>query len=145
MELLQSEAGSCDWLLSLSVFYHVDDATAVAIISELGKLLKPGGYALIYGWNDATPDMLRDRGKLERLFARYPQYFINWDLVQSSLAPDYRQVHRKGIVVYQKIQTQIHSTSKSQKSSGTRLERSGLTLRLRHVCRNIKYHFLSRF
>ena len=37
MELLRSEAESCDWLLRDPVFYHVDDATAVAIISELGK------------------------------------------------------------------------------------------------------------
>ena len=110
MELLRSEAESCDWLLSLSVFYHVDDATAVAIISELGKLLKPGGYALIHGWNDSTPAMLRERGNLERLFARYPQYFINWDLVQSSLALDYREIYRKGIVVYQKSKLKpIHS------------------------------------
>ena len=110
MELLRSEAESCDWLLSLSVFYHVDDATAVAIISELGKLLKPGGYALIHGWNDSTPAMLRERGNLERLFARYPQYFINWDLVQSSLALDYREIYRNGIVVYQKSKLKpIHS------------------------------------
>jgi 2-polyprenyl-3-methyl-5-hydroxy-6-metoxy-1,4-benzoquinol methylase len=145
VQLLQSEAESYDWLLSLSVFYHIDDATAVAIISELGKLLKPGGYALIYGWNDSTPEMLRERGTIERLFARYPQYFINWNLVQSSVAPDYRQVHRKGIVVYQKIQSQIYSTSKSQESSVTRLEQSGLTLRLGHVCRNLRHRFLSRF
>ena len=110
MELLRSEAESCDWLLSLSVFYHVDDATAVAIISEMGKLLKPGGYALIHGWNDSTPAILRERGNLERLFARYPQYFINWDLVQSSLALDYRKIYRNGIVVYQKSKLKpIHS------------------------------------
>ena len=46
--------------------------------------------------------MLRERGDLEPLFARYPQYFINWDLVQSSLALDYREIYRNGIVVYQK-------------------------------------------
>jgi SAM-dependent methyltransferase len=108
LDLLRSETESSDWLLSLSVFYHVDEATAVAIISELGRLLKPGGYALIYGWNDSTPAMVRERGTLERLFARYPQYFINWNLIESSLAPDYREVHRDGIVVYQKIQTQTH-------------------------------------
>ena len=144
VKVLQSEAESCDWLLSVSVFYHIDEATAVALILELGKLLKPGGYVLIYGWNDSTADMLRDRGKLERLFARYPQYFINWDLVQSSLAPDYRERCRKGVVVYQKIQTQIHSTSKSHESSGTRPEHYGLTLHLRHVCRNITLRFLKR-
>jgi hypothetical protein len=53
------------------VFYHVDDATAVAIIFGVGKTAQAGwGYVLICG-------------KLERLFARYPQYFINWDLVRS--------------------------------------------------------------
>jgi 2-polyprenyl-3-methyl-5-hydroxy-6-metoxy-1,4-benzoquinol methylase len=142
--LLQDEAESWDWLLSISVFYHVDDATAVALIGELGKLLKPGGYVLIYGWNDSTPDMLRDRGKIERLFARYPQYFINWDLVQSSLALDYREVHRKGIVVYQKNQTGIHLAPKAGKSFWVRLEHTGLIFRSRRFCRKIKHYFHSR-
>jgi 2-polyprenyl-3-methyl-5-hydroxy-6-metoxy-1,4-benzoquinol methylase len=141
VKVLQREEESCDWLLSVSVFYHIDEATAVAIILELGKLLKPGGYVLIYGWNDSTADMLRDREKLERLFARYPQYFINWDLVQSSLAPDYREMCRKGVVVYQKIQTQIHSTLKTRKSFWARLEHSSLTFRSRRVCQKLKHYF----
>jgi 2-polyprenyl-3-methyl-5-hydroxy-6-metoxy-1,4-benzoquinol methylase len=122
LELVQNEGLSYDWLLSISVFYHVDDATAVAVILELGKLLKPGGYVLIYGWNDATPDMLRERGTLERLFTRYPQYFINWDFVGSALSPDFREVlHRKGVVVYQKQPNTIDSTPKARRSIWRRL------------------------
>ena len=42
VELLQSEAESCDWLLSISVFYHVDDATAVATHSGVGETAETG-------------------------------------------------------------------------------------------------------
>ena len=100
--LQQSEAGSCDWLVSIAVFYHVDEATAVALIQELGKLLKPKGHVLIHGWLESNSDALRTSANLKRLFVRYPEYFINWDLVRSCLEPEYREVYRKQIAIYQK-------------------------------------------
>jgi 2-polyprenyl-3-methyl-5-hydroxy-6-metoxy-1,4-benzoquinol methylase len=144
-DLLQKEAGCWDWLLSISVFYHVDDATAVALILELGKLLKPGGYVLIYGSNVSTPEMLRERGTLERLFARYPQYFINWDLVKSSLVPDYREVHRSGFVVYQKTRTETHPAPEPRKSFWRRLGHSGFTFRSPRLYQSMKNYFNGRF
>ena len=100
---LQSELGSYDWLLSIAVFYHVDDATAVALIRELGELLRPGGYVLIQGWNPATPDQVREMANRSRLFQQYPSYVLNLDLVGATLASEYEEVCREGILLYRKL------------------------------------------
>src|ERR1041385_488531 len=57
---LQAEPASYDWLISLAVFWHVEDPTAAALIRELGKTLKPGGYVLIHGFNRATVEKMRE-------------------------------------------------------------------------------------
>jgi 2-polyprenyl-3-methyl-5-hydroxy-6-metoxy-1,4-benzoquinol methylase len=100
---LQTERGSYDWLLSVAVFYHVDDATAVALIRELGELLRPGGYVVIAGWNPATPDHVRDMADRQRLFARYPRYVLNVDLLRATLALEYEELCREGILLYRKL------------------------------------------
>ena len=99
---LQTERGSYDWLISVAVFYHVDDATAVALVRELGELLRPGGYVVIEGWSPATPDRVRDMAERQRLFARYPSYVLNVDLLGATLALEYEELCREGILLYRK-------------------------------------------
>jgi len=99
---LHAEPPSYDWLISLAVFWHVDDPTAAALMRELGKLLKPGGYVLIQGWNSATPEKVREMSTQRRLFDSYPTYVLNLDLLQETLAPDYQELCRETILLYRK-------------------------------------------
>lgn len=118
LETLCSEPGSYDWLISIAVFYHVEDITAAALILELGKLLKPGGYVLIQGWNRSTPEEIRQRANKERLFSRYPNYLLNLDLLKSALAPDYRELSRQDLLLYQKLPIELQTQpSVPEKSS----------------------------
>ena len=103
LDSLQTERGTYDWLLSVGVFYDVDDATAVALIRELGELLRPGGYVMIAGWNPATPDHVRDMADRQRLFTRYPSYVLNVDLLRATLALEYEELCREGILLYRKL------------------------------------------
>jgi len=82
---LHAEPPSYDWFISISVFWHVEDPTAAALIREFGKLLKPGGYVLIDGWNSATPEKVREMSTQYRLFASYPEYVLNLDMLQQTL------------------------------------------------------------
>jgi 2-polyprenyl-3-methyl-5-hydroxy-6-metoxy-1,4-benzoquinol methylase len=100
---LQAESASYDWLISIAVFYHVEDVTAAALIRELGKLLKPGGHVLIEGWNSATAETVRQMSNQQRLFVRYPNYVLNLDLLQETLAPTFQELCRRGILLYRKI------------------------------------------
>ena len=100
---LQTERGSYDWLISVAVFYHLDDATAVALIRELGELLKPGGYVLIMGWNPATPGQIREMANRQRLFTRYPSYALNVDILREALALEYEELCRDGVLLYRKL------------------------------------------
>jgi SAM-dependent methyltransferase len=102
LDMLQSEPSEYDWLMSIAVFYHVDDATAVGLIAELGKLLRPAGRVLIDGFTVATADAVRAAGNRRRLFARYPTYLLDLDLLRDALAPEYREVWRDGLLVYEK-------------------------------------------
>jgi 2-polyprenyl-3-methyl-5-hydroxy-6-metoxy-1,4-benzoquinol methylase len=99
---LQAESPSYDWFISLAVFWHVDDPTAAALIRELGKLLKPGGYVLIHGWNSATSEKVREMSTQHRLFDSYPTYVLNLDLLQETLEPDYQELSRETILLYRK-------------------------------------------
>jgi SAM-dependent methyltransferase len=85
---LHAEPPSYDWFISIAVFWHVEDPTAAALIREFGKLLKPGGYVLIEGWNSATPEKMREMSTHHRLFSSYPTYVLNLDLLQKTLEPD---------------------------------------------------------
>jgi 2-polyprenyl-3-methyl-5-hydroxy-6-metoxy-1,4-benzoquinol methylase len=105
LDSLRAESASYDWLILIAVFYHVEDATAAALILELGKLLKPGGYVLVHGLNPATAEMVRQMSSLQRLFSRYPRYVINLDLLRDTLAPDYQELCRQGILLYRKNPT----------------------------------------
>src|SRR5262249_31314319 len=105
LDSLRAESASYDWLISLAVFYHVEDVTAAALILELGKLLKPGGYVLVAGWNPASAEMVRQMSSSQRLFSRYPRYVINLDLLRDVIAPDYQELCREGILLYRKNPT----------------------------------------
>lgn len=102
VDALLTEPADYDWLVSIAVFYHVDDATAAALILRLGELLRPGGYVLIAGFNHATADWVRKEVSDNRLFRRYPNYALNLDLLRDALAPDYDEVWRERILVYRK-------------------------------------------
>jgi 2-polyprenyl-3-methyl-5-hydroxy-6-metoxy-1,4-benzoquinol methylase len=102
LALLHSEPPSYDWFIALAVFWHVEDPTAAALIRELGKLLKPGGYVLIHGWNSATPEKVREMSAQHRLFDSYPTYVLNLDLLQATLEPDYQELCRETILLYRK-------------------------------------------
>lgn len=78
-----------DWVYTIATFYHIDTASAVAMILELGKLLKPGGLFMIYGWSDSRT--LRD-GPLCRLFGIYPHYVINMEDVVEAVKPELERV-----------------------------------------------------
>jgi 2-polyprenyl-3-methyl-5-hydroxy-6-metoxy-1,4-benzoquinol methylase len=99
---LHAEPPCYDWLILLAVFYHVEDPTAAALIRQLGKVLKPGGYALIHGWNSATTEKVREMSTQRRLFDRYPTYVLNLDLLQETLEPDYQELCHKTILLYRK-------------------------------------------
>ena len=99
---LQAEPPSYDWFIALAVFWHVEDSTAAALIREFGKLLKPGGYVLIHGWNTATPEKVREMSTQHRLFDAYPTYVLNLDLLRQTLEPDYQELCREMILVYRK-------------------------------------------
>jgi SAM-dependent methyltransferase len=99
---LHAEPPSYDWFIALAVFWHVEDSTAAALIRELGKLLKPGGYVLIHGWNSATPEKVREMSAQHRLFDSYPTYVLNLDLLQETLEPDYQELCRETILLYRK-------------------------------------------
>jgi 2-polyprenyl-3-methyl-5-hydroxy-6-metoxy-1,4-benzoquinol methylase len=118
LDALQREPASYDWLISVAVFYHVDDATAAALVRELGKLLKPGGYVLIEGWNSATPDSMREIADRKRLFARYPNYLLNVDLLRETLAPEYRALCSEGILLLQKQPGSVRGDGISRRSPG---------------------------
>lgn len=100
---LQAEAGTFDWVIAIAVFFHLDDATAIALIRELGALLAPGGHVLIEGWNPATKEVLHEMAVTERLFGRYPRYALHLDLMREALWPDYHERCRDGILLYRKI------------------------------------------
>ena len=104
---LQTERGSYDWLISVAVFYHVDDATAVALIRELGELLRPGGYVVIEGWNPPTPDLVRKMADRQRLFASYPNYVLNVDVIRAALALEYEEQCREDILLYRKLPSPV--------------------------------------
>jgi 2-polyprenyl-3-methyl-5-hydroxy-6-metoxy-1,4-benzoquinol methylase len=99
---LHAEAGSYDWVISLAVFWHVEDATAAALIKELGRLLRPGGYVLIHGFNRTSAKKVKDMSTRQRLFDEYPTYVINPDLLRHVLAPDYVEICRRTILLYRK-------------------------------------------
>lgn len=103
LDRLEAERGSYDWLISVAVFYHVDDATAIALIRELGELLRPGGYVVIEGWSPATPDGVREMVQRQRLFSRYPCYVLNVDLLRATLALEYEELCREGVLLYRKL------------------------------------------
>ena len=99
---LHAEPASYDWLISLAVFWHVEDVTAAALIRQLGRLLKPGGHVLIHGWNTATVEKVREMSTEQRLFDCYPNYVLNLDLLRDTLAPEYRELCRETILLYRK-------------------------------------------
>lgn len=102
-ELQCSESESFDWLICIAVFYHLDEVTAVALIAELGKLIKPGGYVLIRDWNELTIEALREVATVDRLFSSYPRYFIDTARVGAALALGFTEAYRgKEVLVYQK-------------------------------------------
>jgi|SRR5947209_7084328 len=105
LDALQAEDADYDWLLLFAVLYHVDDATAAALIRELGMVLRPGGHVLIEGWDQATPQLLRKMATKSRLFSPYPCYPLNVDLLSATLAPEYQELWRDGILVYRKLPT----------------------------------------
>ncbi len=97
---LAADEAPFDWLVSIAVFYHLDDATAIALIRELGQLLRPGGHVLIEGWNS-----VRDIGELAvrtRLFSRYPNYVLNEDVMRDALAPEFQELRQHGVLLYRK-------------------------------------------
>jgi SAM-dependent methyltransferase len=98
------QTGQFDWLVSISVFYHLDQATAVALLLELGRALRPGGKALICGWTELTYEAVRaDPGK--RLFDPGPSYCLDTPALESALAPEYRPLHRTtSTLVLEKVQ-----------------------------------------
>lgn len=103
LDALQAEPADYDWLLSIAVFYHVDDATAAALIRELGVLLRRGGHVLIRGFTRATADWVREAGTRERLFGRYPTYPLDLDRLSAALAPEFVEQCRDGVLVYRKV------------------------------------------
>lgn len=103
LDLLRAEGVPYDWVISIAVFYHLDDATAIALIRELGALLPPGGHVLIEGWNPATAADIDAHTGRDRLFGRYPRYFLNLDLLREVLWPDYHELVREDILLYRKI------------------------------------------
>jgi 2-polyprenyl-3-methyl-5-hydroxy-6-metoxy-1,4-benzoquinol methylase len=102
VDALLAEPADYDWLVSIAVFYHVDDATAASLILKLGEVLRPGGYVLIAGFNPATAEWMRSEASGDRIFRRYPNYALNIDLMRDALAPDYEEVCRDGPLVYRK-------------------------------------------
>jgi 2-polyprenyl-3-methyl-5-hydroxy-6-metoxy-1,4-benzoquinol methylase len=102
VDALLAEPADYDWLVAIAVFYHIDDATAAALILKLGQVLRPGGSVLIQGFNLATADWVREEASNNRLFRQYPTYALNVDLLRDALAPDYDEVLRGGILVYRK-------------------------------------------
>jgi 2-polyprenyl-3-methyl-5-hydroxy-6-metoxy-1,4-benzoquinol methylase len=106
LDALQAEPASYGWVISLAVFWHVDDATAAALVRELGKLLKPGGHVLVHGWNPATVEKVREMSTRRRLFDRYPTYVLNPDLLRKTLAPTYQEVCRDTVLLYRKDRAQ---------------------------------------
>lgn len=102
LELLEPEAGSFDWLVALAVFYHVDTATAAALILELGGLLRPGGHVLIYGWRSDDREAVRSMATRERLFVRYPSYPLDLDVLRETLAPEFEELCRTHVLVYRR-------------------------------------------
>lgn len=102
LEMLHAAPERYDWLLSIAVFYHVDDVTAAALILELGALLRPGGHVLIEGFTPATATNVRADANRSRLFLRYPTYTLNLDLLRDALAPEYEELRREGVLLYRK-------------------------------------------
>jgi 2-polyprenyl-3-methyl-5-hydroxy-6-metoxy-1,4-benzoquinol methylase len=76
-----------DWLLIMAVFYHVDTATAVALLIELSKVIRQGGKILVYGWDDQSKDNLR-ADAYNRLFGNYPHYCVNAAAVIEAVTPE---------------------------------------------------------
>jgi SAM-dependent methyltransferase len=105
---LHAETAAYDWFIALAVFWHVEDSTAAALIREFGKLLKPGGYVLIHGWNTATPEKVREMSTQHRLFDTYPTYVLNLDLLQETLESDYQELCRETILLYRKKGDERH-------------------------------------
>ncbi|MBV9951455.1 MAG: class I SAM-dependent methyltransferase [Acidimicrobiia bacterium] len=101
-ELQRTEAGSFDWAMSIAVFYHLDTATAAALIRELAVLLAPGGHVLVEGWNPATPEQVRALSSRDRLFSMYPNYPLDVDLLSAALAPELEERCRNGVLLYRK-------------------------------------------
>jgi SAM-dependent methyltransferase len=102
VDALLAEPADYDWLVSIAVFYHIDDTTAAALILKLGQVLRPGGSVLIEGFNPAAVHWVRQEASNDRLFRRYPNYALNLDLLRDALAPDYDEVLRGEVLVYRK-------------------------------------------
>jgi len=102
MAMLRAEGQSYDWAIFLAVFWHVEDATAAALIKELGSLLRPGGHVLIHGFNRTTAQKVREMSTPARLFDAYPTYVIDPDLLRKVLATDYRELCRSPMLLYRK-------------------------------------------
>lgn len=91
-ELLQlQEKADYDWCLSLAVFYHIDTATAVSLLLELGKTLKVGGKMLIYGWYPQDYNFMRREG-INRLFTTTPNYYIDPIAVMDTVQPELKMI-----------------------------------------------------
>lgn len=97
-----------DWFMSFAVFYHVDEATALALMHEFSQALKPGGKILIYGWNEHGQDTMSriKQSARKRLFTDYPEYFIRMKEVCAALAPECRTLlvdYGSAVAVVEKV------------------------------------------
>ena len=90
---LQAQGEQFDWWISIAVFYHIDTASAVALLLESSKLIKRGGHMMVYGWNLPTRESLR--ADLNRIFDTYPQYCIDMDQISEAVSPELSEVCRK--------------------------------------------------
>jgi 2-polyprenyl-3-methyl-5-hydroxy-6-metoxy-1,4-benzoquinol methylase len=102
VERLRAEEAPFDWLVAIAVFYHLDTATAAALILELGALLAPGGHVLVRGWRTADRETVRALAVRDRLFTRYPSYPLELDLLRETLAPGFEERCREGVLVYRR-------------------------------------------
>lgn len=77
--------GYFDLAISIRVFYHIDTITAIAIIRELGRLIRQGGFVVIQGFYENTKEMARKFAEMQRLTIKDPNYIIDLELIKETV------------------------------------------------------------
>jgi 2-polyprenyl-3-methyl-5-hydroxy-6-metoxy-1,4-benzoquinol methylase len=110
-QLQLNEKNNFDWLLSIAVFYHIDETTAGALLEELGQLVNEGGHILVREWNEWSLNDVQKLNNFDRIFNEYPRYFIDSTRLSKILSPEFQLLHRQdGVLLFRKaIRSDLHS------------------------------------